>query len=178
MNIMYLHGFGSKFDPNSTKILQLSELGDVDGFEIDYTLGEELVIEQSVAQIMNKDVDLLVGTSMGGWLAAKLSNILSIPFTAFNPVILPSDTLQKYIGEHTDFCGKEYFLDDHTVNQFTKISDSGYGLVFLDEGDELIDSSVSKKTLEQYYRVISYTGGCHRFEHIPESISIIEKFLN
>ena len=152
-------------------------LSKFDGFDIDYTLGEESVIKQSMTQIINKNVDLLVGTSMGGWLATKLSNMSSIPFAAFNPVISPSETLQTYIGEHKDFYGKEYFLEEHIVNNFTKISSSGRGLIFLDEGDELIDSFVSKKTLEQYYTVTTYTGGTHRFEHIPESIKVIEKFV-
>ena len=64
-----------------------------------------------------------------------------------------------------------------STSQRKQLFSSGFGLVFLDEGDELIDSFVSRKYLEEYYKVITYTGGTHRFEHIPESISIIEEFV-
>lgn len=178
MNVLYLHGFGSKFDNYSKKIQQLLKLGAVDGFDIDYCLGEKLVIEQSIANIANRDLDLLIGTSMGGWLASKLSEILSIPFVAFNPVISPAVTLQPYIGEHKDFYGRHFLLKENIVNEYEEISKDGCGLIFLDEGDELINPSESKQILNQCYSVTSYTGGSHRFEHIPESIADIRKFVN
>ena len=178
VNIIYIHGFASKFDPNSTKIKELSKLGDVNGFNIDYTLGESSIIKESMSQITKNKPDLIVGTSMGGWLSTKLSEISSCPFVALNPVIFPSVTLKRYIGRHKDFYGNGYFLEQKVLDDFTDISTSGHGIIFLDKGDELIDSSYSKKYLEPYYNVISYEGGSHRFEHITESLNIIQNFMN
>jgi len=72
LNILYLHGFGSSFDPHKAKVAKLTELGTVTGPDIDYTKTYsdiKEVIENFISNIP-KSIDLIVGTSMGGWLAS------------------------------------------------------------------------------------------------------------
>ncbi|MBF0266557.1 MAG: hypothetical protein HQL46_14930 [Gammaproteobacteria bacterium] len=176
MAMFYLHGFGSRFDKQNQKIIDLSVLGEISGFNIDYSKTEEEIINDVSNQLQNKDVDLLIGTSMGGWLASILSAELLLPFVAFNPVISPYKTLKQYIGRHQDYYGNHYHLLEKSLRQFRTIATNGCGLIFLDEADEVINAKFSKTYLDEHYHVILYSGGSHRFEHVPESIDEIDKF--
>ena len=45
MNIAYLHGFASNFDPQSNKVNILKKIGSVDGVDIDYCQDAKTLIE-------------------------------------------------------------------------------------------------------------------------------------
>lgn len=75
----YLHGFTSRFDITIDKIKTLARPGPVYGHDIDYTQGWEDVIEESLDKLMQVNPDLLVGTSMGGWLAGISGAETGIP---------------------------------------------------------------------------------------------------
>lgn len=105
LKIYYLHGFASRFDTTSEKLKTLAELGPVYGHDIDYTQGSEDVIEESLDKLMRVNPDLLVGTSMGGWLAGILGAENGIPFVAINPVTDPAHTFKPRIGQGIDHQG-------------------------------------------------------------------------
>jgi len=58
----------------------------VGGHDIDYTQTAEEVIEDSLDKLMQVNPDLIVGSSMGGWLVGILGAKTGIPFVAINPV--------------------------------------------------------------------------------------------
>lgn len=105
MKIFYCHGFASQFDPNSSKLKILSRLGSIEGQNIDYTNPAEEVVQFCVDAVIKADIDLLVGTSMGGWLASIVGARIGIPFVAINPAIDPSQAMKKHVGTGLDFQG-------------------------------------------------------------------------
>lgn len=66
MNILYTHGFGSRFDANGDKVKELSTIGTVLGVDVDYSKGSEDVVDKVRDVIQHNHIDLIVGCSMGG----------------------------------------------------------------------------------------------------------------
>lgn len=177
MNIHYIHGFASSFDPTSTKIQALSQLGPVGGQNLDYTRPTEQLIEAALANAPWESIDLIAGTSMGGWLAAVLGTRLGKPFVAINPSIAPQNTLGKYIGSGVDFQGQPYELTEAVVGSYFDIPKTGNGLILLDEQDEVIDARATEGALKDHYPVVMFPGGNHRFAHMEEALPLIREFL-
>jgi len=178
MNILYIHGFGAKFDLNSPKLKGLSGIGAVYGFDIDYT-NSKASIEKALGKfILDNDIELIVGTSLGGYYANLIGNEWKIPFVSINPAIEPNTTLKRYIGDNVDWNGKPYHLSESTVADYSEILKTGNGLVLLDLADDVIDPIKTLNTLLPFFNVETFEGGSHRFEHIIESLPIIKKFYN
>lgn len=114
------------------------------------------------------NIDLVVGTSMGGYMAALVSGFT--PFAAINPATNPREQLRKYLGTGIDHTGREYTMTEKVLEEMPDFRVSGDGIIFLDEGDEVIDSAITKSIMSRYYPVIMFEGGNHRFEHMDEAI--------
>lgn len=176
INVFYLHGFGSAYDPESAKVKALSRLGTVAGTDIDYTLTLEILTEQLAKVIRDSEADLLVGTSMGGYLAARLGALLDVKFVAINPALEPALSLKRHVGDGVDYTGRAFSLSAETVAGYQPFSIGGVGLVLLDSGDELFDSSVTQERLVKHFPVVMFEGGSHRFEHIDDAFATIQEF--
>jgi len=165
MKILYLHGFGGHYSPQKKKVQELSQLGEVSGYSIDWTRPSETILKEAKKHIGG--VDLVVGISMGGWLAATLGDRNEIPFVAMNPMIDPKNSyLLKSL------------LEPEIIDGYSDFPKNEAGLILLDQGDRVINSYVTYDKMHEYYDCRLFTGGSHRFEHIKESISIIRSFVD
>ena len=131
MRTLYVHGFGSRFDRENMKVKALSELGEVVGVDVDYCEGFEAAFSKVAAGA--GQCDLIVGTSMGGYLASHVGAALGIPFVALNPAVKPSETLCRHIGTFVDYVGRHSTLREETVAGYPDIQmEGGCGLVLLE----------------------------------------------
>jgi len=154
MKILYLHGYNSRFDPTTDKMKELSVLGEVVGISIDYNK-TKTVIENALSDMPN-DIDILVGTSMGGWLSNKLGTLTDLPYVSINPAINPNHLL-------------ELKLPEFDIN-------NNFGIVLLDENDEMINSNYTASMINGKIKYHMFEGGNHRFTHMANAISIIQRF--
>jgi uncharacterized protein len=176
MKILYVHGFGSGFDPENPKVKTMGYLGEIVGVDVDYCEGFESAY-QEVSDAAN-GCDLIVGTSMGGYMASHVGASQGIPFVALNPAVMPSKTLVRHIGDFVDYTGKESKLSAETVSSYPDIRmTDGCGLVLLESGDDVIDPEVTRAMLSEIYLVKQYAGGSHRFESLEDRIGEIEEFI-
>jgi predicted esterase YcpF (UPF0227 family) len=178
MIIGYLHGFASYYDDTNPKVKTLGKLGTVIGLDINYNTHAALVISGAVQWALDKEVDLIVGCSMGGWLASHVGSVLGIPFVALNPAVAPSVLLIKYLdvpeGE-TDFGGYPMAsMDELDVKSYPDMGKGGYGLILLEEGDDLFNWENTKSELDKYYKVVVTNGGSHRFESLEDHLFTIQ----
>ena len=178
MNILYLHGWGSSFDAQSDKVLALSKLGQVHGVDLDYTQGSAAVLEVATGCVAKHDIDLVVGTSMGGWLASHVGSKLGIPFVMVNPCLDPQNKLSKYLGIHIDHNGHEYTFTQQMLDTYTDYASDGCGLVLLDMGDDVINSHETFDAVHGQYQIGTFLGGSHRFEHMAQSLDAISGFFD
>jgi predicted esterase YcpF (UPF0227 family) len=125
----------------------------------------------------SNDIGFVVGISMGGWLASHVGVKCGIPFVALNPAISPSDSLQKHVGITVNYTGTDRTIDVDTVKQYPPLATTGCGLVFCEEGDEVIDPKATINTLSKHYEVHLIPGGSHRFESLDAQIALIERHV-
>lgn len=174
--ILYVHGFGSKVDPTSDKRVALANIASVDAVAPDYSTPYQDVLAS--VQPYLAQADLLLGTSMGGFLVSRLSELTGKPFVAVNPVLDPEVTLSKYIGTHQDHVGRTFTLTEPTVSTYPAFLPAAKkGMVLLDMGDELLDSHKTKAALEPLMSVHVFAGGSHRFSHMEEALPLIQAFI-
>ena len=179
MNLLYIHGWGSRFDVNSDKIAELSKVYKVFGINIKYTDPLAKIQENLYDAMVSFEVDFLVGTSMGGYLAHMMGNRNSIPYVMINPVIDPAITLLKYVGSGLDHYGSPYELTEAQCKTFPAISESNFsGLLLLDMDDDVIDANKTAQIFLNSEQVQTYTWkhGSHRFDHMKEAVPIIQEF--
>ena len=172
MRIGYLHGYGSYFDENSVKVKALSKIGDVVGLDVNYNNGNS-VIEQKL--------DLIVGCSMGAWLASHVGAAVGIPSVMLNPALCPKESLRKYLdvpeGE-LDWGGYPMSsIDSNVLSSYLDINKEGFGLVLLESADNVFWYEHSKSKLDKYYEVIVVPGGSHRFESLDDQLGHIIKHV-
>ena len=166
MNILYLHGYASCYKPDTDKVIALEQLGPVSGIDLDYTEGPDAVIEAALEATTRYNTELLVGTSMGGWLASQVALRTGLPFVALNPATDPAESLQKYIGQPIDFTGTAYVIDAQTVSAYPPLARDAHGLVLCQSGDDVIDAQATHAALSRHYHVELLPGGSHRFENL------------
>ena len=171
LNILYIHGFGSKVDPNGDKQVALRTIANVSAFAPDYSQGHKKVLAD--VEPLLQQADLLIGTSMGGFLVSRLSEATGKPFVAINPVLAPSAILGKYIGSHLDHYGRPFTLSAATARGYPDFPPSARGMVLLDMADELLDSQATLDALGQHMPVHTFAGGSHRFSHMEEALPLI-----
>jgi uncharacterized protein len=179
MNILYIHGFGSRFDPASEKIQALSNLGTVYGIDLDYTQPFAKNLARCEAIVEQLGIELVVGTSMGGFMASHVATAAGadVKFVALNPCVDPGTMLSKYLGTHTDHYGVEYTLTQLTLDQMPYFNKLSKGVVMLDAADDVIPAADTVAALGSLYPVITFDGGSHRFEHMADAVAVIEAFM-
>jgi uncharacterized protein len=177
MKILYVHGFGSHFDPKHEKIQLLETLGKVVGVEVDYCKGFRHVYDTVKSAALNEGVDLIVGTSMGGYMSAHVGSETGIPFVALNPAVQPSITLKKWEGNFTDFTGHDHYLNEGVIHSYPDIATTGCGLVIVESGDEVIPARTTMEMLKDCFHVEMFTGGGHRFTHMAQALPMISAHM-
>lgn len=172
INILYIHGYNSSSTSPSVKITQLeNEFKTVYRIAPDYDLGYESALKEVldfVEQIKSEgsSVDALVGTSMGGYLAADVSQKLVVPYVSINPCIYPSLSLEKYglIGDEL-----------HSYPDFS-VDSAASGLVLLGMQDNVIDPYETMMFLNNRLPLM-IDDACHQFPSLEKHIDKIAIFL-
>lgn len=177
MNILYLHGFGSCFKPDSAKVRTLEKLGPVHGIELDYSRASHDLAGQVRDAVVRHGITLLVGTSMGGWLAARMGRELNLPFVAANPAPHPALSLARKPARGTDHQGRPYQLHPERIATYGEIETAGHGLVLFDKADDVIDYRDTLARIQGHLGYRLYEGGSHRFEHMEEALPDIRALV-
>ncbi len=176
--ILYLHGFASCGDSNKTRLLK-QHFNDLLTPDIPIDPDEAISFLQKL--IVDNAVDLLIGSSLGGYYAAFLAEKFQIKTILLNPSTQPFITLAPHIGKNTFFCSGESF--EWTRAHVTKLMSYAISknsikapmLVLLQKGDEVLDYTKAEAFYADY-EVLVQEGGNHRFENLQAYISMISSF--
>lgn len=178
--ILYLHGFGSC--GNSTKTALLKRyFGDKQVYAPDLPISPIQAIAFVEKIINEKEIDLLVGSSLGGFYASYFCEKYKIKTVLINPSTEPFETLKPYVGMNTYWCSGEPFewereyLDELKSYRVEAVKEPSSYLLLLQKGDEILDYS---KALEKYEgaALSLEEGGNHRFENLDEYLERIKDF--
>jgi hypothetical protein len=115
---------------------------------------------------------IVVGTSLGGFYAAWLGAEFDRPFIAINPSIVPSKTLQAYVGHGVNHVGEPFELTESCVTAYNALTFrlDGQGTIVLDMGDEILDAQATLNFVKGRLPVVMFDGGSHRFDHMAKLI--------
>lgn len=95
MKAIYIHGWQSS--PNSEKVEILEEAGlKVVAPKIDYEAEQGMVYPRIKKLVIEEQVDVLIGSSMGGFVAYWLARELNKPALLFNPALY-FETMKPFI---------------------------------------------------------------------------------
>jgi uncharacterized protein len=171
MNILYIHGFsvtGIVSETPSEKISCLETIGKVTPLRLDYRGGYNSVLSDALGVLDNQDFDLVVGTSMGGYMASMIGKLIDVPFVSCNPAITPKTSLAKY------------GLSDDVLESYPDMEFGNVGLIAVDLGDEVIDPLKTIEYCEDHNKrecSVVFGGGDHRFKHMKEMIPFINQMM-
>lgn len=107
MRVIYFHGFAST--ANSSKVQALKDAGfnvSAPEINIDPEIAEkELIDFIKLEGIKNNDIDkkcVFVGTSLGGFWAARMGELFEASAILINPAMHPEISLNRYLGAYTN----------------------------------------------------------------------------
>jgi len=100
--IVYFHGYGSS--SKSDKVSRLAEESNFNVYSFDIDIDPDVAYKQLETQIdmalvheLHVPEELVfVGTSLGGWWAAKMADLYKCKAVIINPSIDPKSSLEKY----------------------------------------------------------------------------------
>ena len=186
--IIYLHGFASSAQSWKARRLKqwfapVSVLAPTFGqdplFAVRFL---EKFIGDAVARTSREPV-MLIGSSLGGYYGQYLARRFSVGVVLINPALEPMVTLRQYVGQNRLYHTPETFTFTLAQLQALKrfdIVDPCVApvptLVLVDQGDDIIDSSVAVKRYAGCGEVRQFDGGDHGFAHLEESLDLIKAF--
>jgi predicted esterase YcpF (UPF0227 family) len=176
--VMFIHGFASCGVGNKSTVLR-QWFGTDQVLSPDLPADPDAAIAAADALLQTEDIDLLVGSSLGGYYATWLGSQHGCPAVLINPSIRPYQTLASYIGRQRWWCRDEEF--DWTREHLEALHRYRVGqagapcLVLLQSDDEVLDYRHARDYYHEQ-RVIIEMGGNHRFENLEDYQSLIERF--
>ena len=188
--ILYIHGFNSSGNAvKAQKLIQYLPECKIVSPNLDYyNATPHELIEQVKGIIRDNNVDMIVGTSLGGMLTMYMSAICDIKALAINPASQPNNTLQQFVGiELTNFATNETHIlkqeafdayQEFVNNEFPKAKFSKRNLRFaLSKDDELLGSY--ENLIKQFdgFDIYEFSSVTHRFKKFEYLIPIIRDIL-
>jgi len=179
--ILFIHGFGSCGWGEKSLLLRRH-------FGIDRVIAPDLPFRPEAAIAKLRElveryaVDVLVGSSLGGFYATALNAVRPLPSVLINPVVRPHELLAGHLGPQRRWCdGAPFHVGPESLAALRRLyrpgleGDERY-LVLLQQGDEVLDY----RQAAAYYRdkdVIESPGGSHRFDRLGDYLPQIVDWL-
>jgi len=183
--IFYINGFGGGGPSPKVEALQAAFPGQVVApyipARIPYAMN---AIKEALNNIDPLEEVIFVGTSLGAFWAAHVSNQYVCKAVLLNPSLRPYKTLAKYVGKEID--GEEWKMCDVQryahAEDIIDLNDGIPRIVLCEEGDTVINSSdvIEQLGMDQEYHAEFHLlpGGSHRFENYPAMIAAIKRLMN
>jgi len=176
MRPLYVHGPGGLNENDQSKLDVLNTLSSsVASVEVDFCRGYEYSCNLTSEHATQHVADLLVGMSMGGYIAAQVADNLGIPFVAMNPIVQPRNFLEKFQGGFQDRDGNDHYFTEKTIKDYPDMTLSGVGLILINRGD---NAAHIQEYVGDLFSVEVDTRVSATFEGFDEYAARVEKFFN
>lgn len=124
MNILYLHGLDSKLSPQKREILE--RFGKVYAPDLDY-YSDSNAVNTILETLPGEEINVVMGSSMGGFAAFHVANILHRPCLLFNPALVRRSVEQHIPQEEEMYNNMKQFV----LGQQDEVVDPSETLNFL-----------------------------------------------
>ncbi|MGY3857769.1 YqiA/YcfP family alpha/beta fold hydrolase [Aeromonas intestinalis] len=189
--LLYLHGFNSS--PGSAKAQQMAAWVAAHRPDIEVIIPAQpntpaaawAAIEQQIATLKARHGDGLrlgaVGSSLGGFMATRVSELHGCRAALINPAVRPHELLQDYLGPQTNpYTDERYELLPAHMDELralaVRVSAPERLWILQQQEDEVLDY---RKALEEYRfaRLSLECGGNHAFVGFERYPAQIIRFL-
>lgn len=148
--VLFLHGLDSSKESSKFQVLNVKEKYCIN---IDYRNLNYSTVDSFYRDIIEKiKPEVLVGHSLGGYWALKMSKIFQLPAVIANPSLYPEFREDYPAIDEADL--------DHDIPQ----------MAYIELGDEILDMHQTVDQLESFMVVEAIEGGHHRLEQ-PERLN-------
>jgi len=177
--ILFIHGFASCGLGTKSEALR-GYFGADQVLLPDLPHDPALAIARLERLLEEHPVDLLVGSSLGGYYATWLNREHTRPTVLVNPAVAPFALLDDYLGEHEDCHGGTFELTAAHLESLRGLerpqlrADERY-LVLLQSGDEILDYRQAAAYYAQF-EVVVEQGGDHRFQQFENYLPRIAEW--
>jgi len=178
--ILYLHGFASCGNSTKTQLLK-KYFGEKEVLSPDLPVDPVEAVHFIKKYIIEHDIDLLIGSSLGGFYASYFAELLEMRAVLINPSTQPFISLAPYVGTNDYWCKDETFefSREHLKSLFefavgVPKQPANY-LLLLQKGDELLDYTKAQDKYEGATLTVQ-EGGNHRFENLINYLAQIKGF--
>jgi len=185
--LLSLHGFHSS--PESLKARQLAAYIELHHPDITFICPQLPCLPEQMWQLIesiftqyNGDTIGVVGSSLGGYLASKVSETYHNKVILVNPAVTPYRLLESYAGTQIHpYLNESYQIDtDYMLHlkalDVEKISVPQNSWILLQQGDEVLDYQQALRKYERC-KITCETDGDHSFIGFERFIPDIIKFL-
>jgi predicted esterase YcpF (UPF0227 family) len=97
MNILYLHGLESKL--SIEKRINLEKYASVIAPDLQYKSNPNM-IEFLYKTYKNQNIDVIIGSSMGGFAGYHLANLFGVPSMLYNPALPYRNEIEQIVPSH------------------------------------------------------------------------------
>lgn len=140
MKAMYLHGLGSNGESSTAKALQQAGVNILAPSYAPQSFDES--VRDLADALKTNGINQLIGTSMGGYYALKLSEITGIPAIVINACYEPQRHLRKYIGQSAVnyATGEPIPFYEETIDAFEPLDCERINtpVIFIGENDDVL----------------------------------------
>lgn len=184
--IAFFHGLESTTVSDKTEYLQ-NNFVDVYTPAMDYT--KPGLFEEILAEVKKRNIDLLVGSSMGGWFAYCISTMTGIPTLLFNPAfhsrsMEPKVKRGSMKAKHTAVLGKaDDVIDPYQSLSWIKTNGVGNFQTNFENNNHrtsigLFRKWVGKSTINESYRVLRFQDFLNESLNEAVSSSLVREIIN
>ncbi|MFT5484807.1 MAG: putative esterase YcpF (UPF0227 family) [Halieaceae bacterium] len=184
--LIYIHGYSSS--PQSQKAVATQRYLTARGFPVEYRCPQlsdhpAAAIRQLTEEIEScASAPALIGSSMGGFYASYLTELLDLPSVLINPAVAPAESINKILGPNVNpYTGVEFTLTEADVEhcrQFDLPVDRARArsMLLLETGDETLDYRQALSHYEGVFKLVEQ-GGDHRCQSYERHLPFILNFL-
>jgi predicted esterase YcpF (UPF0227 family) len=171
--VYYIHGFGSN-KKSSTGAMIKEKLGrEIEFIALEYDSNNP---KESVARMVeqinaNGQYPMIVASSLGGWYAEQIANIIPSSLYLCNPSLLPATSLKKY------------GVTDEVLEQYKKCCIKGINLttprvIVLNTDDNVVPCQFAAKIYNGLGKIVYSTGGHRMTEENADILVNVIKYDN
>lgn len=188
--VLYIYGYNSSSSSNTFKWLK-EHLPNTDMYSISYNQSNpNYSIELLCNYVKEKHINIVIGSSLGGWYTMHVASKCSLPCILLNPVTDLTmyltlnyvtknnssivNTYIEYIKEHPMFQDKEHW----NGYLWDKYEDGDYSIVLMSDSDEVIKhtSESDKQISNNFPNTIIIPNGKHQLNNKEKEMYLLPSY--